>query len=81
MHKAFVKVRFADFSRTTAECVSNAPDDAVWLRLLAEAYGRKALPVRLLGVGVRFAEDDGEVAPAQISLFDPPATVAGDDPG
>ena len=79
VHKAFVKVRFSDFSRTTAECVSNAPDDAVWLRLLAEAHGRKALPVRLLGVGVRFAEDDGEVAPAQISLFDSvPAASATD---
>ena len=70
VHKAFVKVRFADFSRTTAECVSSAPDDALWLRLLAEARGRKALPVRLLGVGVRFAEDVGEAAPAQIPLFD-----------
>jgi DNA polymerase-4 len=70
VHKAFVKVRFADFSRTTAECVSNAPDEAVWLRLLAEAHGRKPLPVRLLGVGVRFAEDEGEAAPAQFSLFE-----------
>ncbi len=80
VHKAFVKVRFSDFSRTTAECVSGAPDDAVWMRLLAEAHGRKALSVRLLGVGVRFAEDDGEVAPAQISLFDPPGPAAGADP-
>ena len=79
VHKAFVKVRFADFSRTTAECVSTAPDEAVWLRLLAEAHGRKPLPVRLLGVGVRFAEDDGEVAPAQIPLFDSaPAASATD---
>ena len=78
VHKAFVKVRFSDFSRTTAECVSNAPDDAVWLRLLAEAHGRKALPVRLLGVGVRFSEDEGEAAPAQISLFDPAPSAAAD---
>lgn len=79
VHKAFVKVRFADFSRTTAECVSTAPDEAVWLRLLAEAHGRKPLPVRLLGVGVRFAEDEGGAAPAQISLFDsaPAAVPAG----
>ena len=78
VHKAFVKVRFSDFSRTTAECVSNAPDDAVWLRLLAEAHGRKALPVRLLGVGVRFSEDEGEAAPAQISLFDSAPAAAAD---
>ena len=76
VHKAFVKVRFADFSRTTAECISNAPDEALWLRLLAEAHGRKPLPVRLLGVGVRFAEDEGEAAPAQISLFDLPPLPA-----
>ncbi|MHB1372965.1 MAG: DNA polymerase IV [Thauera sp.] len=79
VHKAFVKVRFSDFSRTTAECVSSAPDDAVWLRLLAEAHGRKALPVRLLGVGVRFAEDEGEAAPAQISLFDSAPAAAATD--
>jgi DNA polymerase-4 len=77
VHKAFVKVRFSDFGRTTAECVSSAPDEAVWMRLLAEAHARKALPVRLLGVGVRFAEVDGEAAPAQISLFDPSPTGAG----
>lgn len=78
VHKAFVKVRFSDFGRTTAECVSSAPDEAVWLRLLDEAHARKALPVRLLGVGVRFVEDEEGEAPAQISLFDP-ASAAGPD--
>ena len=71
VHKAFAKVRFSDFSRTTAECVASAPDEAIWLRLLDEAHARKALPVRLLGVGVRFAEEDGSERPAQIPLFDP----------
>lgn len=71
VHKAFVKVRFSDFSRTTAECIASAPDQATWLRLLDEAHARKALPVRLLGVGVRFAEDEGGERPAQIPLFDP----------
>ena len=71
VHKAFVKVRFADFSRTTAECVASAPDEAVWLALLDEAHARKHLPVRLLGVGVRFVEEAAVPAPAQISLFDP----------
>lgn len=71
VHKAFVKVRFTDFSRTTAECVASAPDEAVWLALLDEAHARKHLPVRLLGVGVRFVEEAAVPAPAQISLFDP----------
>lgn len=55
VHKAFVKVKFADFTQTTAECVEPAPDDETWARLLAEAHARRGLPVRLLGVGVRFA--------------------------
>lgn len=76
MHKAFVKVRFADFSRTTAECVSTAPDETVWMALLAEAHARKPLPVRLLGVGVRFAEEMAGEGLAQISLFDSPPAHA-----
>ena len=80
VHKAFVKVRFADFSRTTAECVASAPDEAVWLALLDEAHARKPLPVRLLGVGVRFVEGASTPAPAQISLFDPAPEPAAADP-
>ncbi|WP_341643925.1 DNA polymerase IV [Thauera sp. SDU_THAU2] len=69
VHKAVVKIRFDDFSRTTAECVCEAPDEQVWLALLDEAHARKARPVRLLGVGVRFAEDEGAAAGAgQIAL-------------
>jgi DNA polymerase-4 len=79
VHKAFVKVRFSDFSRTTAECISSAPDEEVWLALLDEAHARKPLPVRLLGVGVRFADEAIRQGPAQISLFDsaPDAGSAG----
>ncbi|ATE60841.1 DNA polymerase IV [Thauera sinica] len=71
VHKAVVKIKFADFSQTTAECVCAAPDEAVWMALLDEGHARRARPVRLLGVGVRFAEgaaqDDGH---GQIGLFD-----------
>lgn len=73
VHKAVVKVRFADFSRTTAECVASHPDPTIWLALLDEAHARRQLPVRLLGVGVRFAEagaGSGDQA-AQIELFAP----------
>ncbi|MFV8825586.1 DNA polymerase IV [Thauera sp. WH-2] len=71
VHKAFVKVRFADFSRTTAECVSSAPDETTWLRLLDEAHARGAMPVRLLGVGVRFGERaEGGTDVLQGSLFE-----------
>lgn len=54
IRKAFVKVKFADFTRTTRECICDSPDAAVFESLLSETYRRKKLPVRLLGAGVRF---------------------------
>ncbi|MDR2091945.1 MAG: DNA polymerase IV [Azoarcus sp.] len=60
VHQAMVKVKFADFTRTTAECVSTAPDETVWAALLDEAWARRERPVRLLGVGVRFVETDAD---------------------
>jgi DNA polymerase-4 len=56
VRKAYVKVKFADFSRTTRECLCSEPTAAVYQNLLTEAYQRKNLPVRLLGTGVRFEE-------------------------
>ncbi len=56
VRKAFVKVKFADFSRTTRECLCNEPSAEIYRMLLAGAYVRKNLPVRLLGTGVRFEE-------------------------
>jgi DNA polymerase-4 len=53
MHKLFVKLRFADFSRTTAECVAHTIAPAQVDRLLREAHGRNSKPVRLMGVGIR----------------------------
>ena len=54
--KVFVKIKFADFSRTTVERSGLEPDLSVFNDLLAEGFGRSGQPVRLLGVGVRFAE-------------------------
>jgi len=56
IHKLFVKIRFADFSRTTAECLAGSVDIGTCQRLLGNAYQRRRQPVRLLGVGVRLAE-------------------------
>ena len=67
VHKAFVKIRFADFSQTTVECVDAAPQAQTWIGLLEAGYLRRALPVRLLGVGVRFAPAEG--GEAQLALF------------
>jgi len=71
IHKAFVKLKFADFTRTTRECVSSSPTRETYQALLAEAYKRSAQPIRLLGSGVRFADDAKEdYGPASESLFE-----------
>jgi DNA polymerase-4 len=57
VRKAFVKVKFADFTRTTRECVTAHPTREIYQTLLAEARGRSPQPVRLLGSGVRFADE------------------------
>ncbi len=64
---AVLKLKFADFTQTTRECSSRAPDAQVFGRLLEEAFDRGQRAVRLIGVGVRLAEglaegltEDGE---------------------
>ena len=54
--KIFVKLKFADFTRTTAERAGLEPSINAFRSLLTEAFGRTGKPVRLIGVGVRFAE-------------------------
>lgn len=72
VRKVFVKVKFADFTRTTKECVCAEPTAGVFRALLREARARKPLPVRLLGTGVRFAEDEAAPLNAQLELFASP---------
>ena len=54
--KIFVKLKFSDFTRTTAERAGLAPNLEDFRALLSEAFARTGKPVRLIGVGVRFAE-------------------------
>jgi DNA polymerase IV len=54
IHKLFVKLKFADFTRTTVERVGEQPSIEQYRELLGEGFRRKNRPVRLLGVGVRF---------------------------
>jgi DNA polymerase-4 len=63
----FVKLKFSDFSRTTAERAGLAPSLPDFRALLAEAFRRTGKPVRLIGLGVRFA--DSVQANAQIPLL------------
>jgi DNA polymerase-4 len=58
--KLLVKLKFSDFRRTTAEMPGQQPEIKRYLELLNEAWGRSGEPVRLLGLGLRFAEtEDG----------------------
>lgn len=71
IRKAFVKVKFGDFTRTTRECVESHPTRETWQRLLEEAFQRGGKPVRLLGAGVRFAdiaEDDSDDPQLELSI-------------
>ena len=65
----FVKIRFADFSRTTVERAGLPLEIDSFLVLLREGLQRKHLGVRLLGLGVRFGEEESEAAPAQLELW------------
>ena len=54
--KIFVKLKFNDFTRTTAERAGVTPALREFRVLLDEAFHRTEKPVRLIGAGVRFAE-------------------------
>lgn len=67
--KAVVKVKFNDFTHTTRECRSDGQAVDVYSALLREAFERGKKPVRLIGVGVRFGEDDAAENPwTQLAL-------------
>ncbi len=66
IHKLFVKLKFGDFSRTTVERVGDRPLLEEYRRLLAEGFARREQSIRLLGLGVRFAEEPA--APEQLAL-------------
>ena len=68
VRKVFVKLKFANFTRTTVECVAAEPALPLLSGLLEQGFRRgEGLAVRLLGVGVRFAEEAGETS--QLSLW------------
>jgi DNA polymerase-4 len=69
IRKLYVKIRFADFQRTTVECVAGVTDLPTFLALLEKGFARRTRPVRLLGVGVRLEEDEG-ASRGQFQLFE-----------
>jgi DNA polymerase-4 len=66
--KLLVKLKFSDFRRTTAEMPSHQPDIKHYQNLLNDAWGRSGEPVRLLGLGVRFAESEGDSEQLELAL-------------
>jgi DNA polymerase-4 len=66
--KILVKLKFSDFRRTTAEKPSRQPELKEYHKLLNEAWGRSGEPVRLLGIGVRFAETEAGTEQLELGL-------------
>ncbi|MGB0157030.1 MAG: DNA polymerase IV [Luminiphilus sp.] len=56
IHKAFVKLKFSDFSSTTVERVGTAAVESDYRQLLIEGWHRREMPVRLIGIGVRLQD-------------------------
>lgn len=52
----YVKVRFNNFKTTTAQCSHRPLQIEHFKALLAKAWHRQQLPVRLLGVGIQYQE-------------------------
>jgi DNA polymerase-4 len=65
--KVFVKLKFNDFTRTTAERAGLTPTLGDFRSILSEAFSRTGKPVRLIGLGVRFVEPAPE--DAQLNLW------------
>jgi DNA polymerase IV len=69
VRKVFVKIKFANFTRTTVECVAGEPALPLLNTLLEQGFRRGAgLAVRLLGAGVRFAEEAGNTSQLPLAL-------------
>lgn len=54
IYKQFVKIKFHDFTKNSAENLSSQLDFEKFKSLMQQAYQRAEKPIRLLGIGVRF---------------------------
>ncbi len=66
--KQFIKIKFSDFTQSSVECVVDCLQVERFKALCSEGFARRDRPVRLLGVGVRFAEPDKEACAPQLKL-------------
>ncbi len=67
--KAFVKVKYNDFTSTTLERAGTGARISDYREILSDAVPRKALPVRLLGIGVRLLDLEEGSDARQLDLF------------
>ena len=67
--KAFVKLKFNDFTTTTVERVGTKAIESDYQKLLVEGWERQKRPVRLIGLGVRLIERD-ERASASLQFME-----------
>ncbi len=58
IHKQFLKIKFNDFQLTTIECVTAGLNISVYKQLFQNGRQRHSNPIRLLGVGVHFNNDE-----------------------
>lgn len=65
----FIKIKFNNFRLVTAELVSSQIDLNIFIKLFLDAYAKARLPIRLLGIGVHFAEKANTSLFYQQSLF------------
>ncbi|MCW8196161.1 DNA polymerase IV [Proteobacteria bacterium 005FR1] len=68
--KAFTKVKFSDFTSTTAERIGTGVSLNDYRSLCEEAWLRREMPVRLLGLGVRLVDLAQRQTERQLDLFD-----------
>jgi DNA polymerase IV len=68
--KAFVKIKFDNFSTTTLERMGTKARISDFKSMMEEAIDRGSRPVRLLGIGVRFMEKQDPHEAVQLELFE-----------
>jgi DNA polymerase-4 len=59
---AFVKIKFNDFTVTTIQCAASSLNEKLFRGLFTKRFAEETMPVRLLGLGVHFKEEDEEAA-------------------
>jgi DNA polymerase-4 len=68
IHALFIKLKFSDFRTTTVQAVSTHIDEQLALTLLRKGWSRSERAVRLLGIGVQLATEEGNTSQIELDL-------------